>query len=45
MALVQLFFSVKSAVSVMLAPLTVKAPVPVFFTVTATGAPGVAPTN
>lgn len=42
---VQLFFIVKSAVSVTLAPLTVNAPVPVFFTVTATGAPGVAPTN
>lgn len=44
-ALVQLFFIVKSAVSVTLASLTVNAPVPVFFTVTATGAPGVAPTN
>ena len=44
-ATVQLFFIVKSAVSVTLAPLTVNAPVPVFFTVTATGAPGVAPAN
>ena len=34
---VQLFFRVKSVVSVTLAPLTVKAPCPVFFTVTATG--------
>ena len=44
-AAVQLFFIVKSAVSVTLAPLTVNTPVPVFFTVTATGAPGVAPAN
>ena len=41
----QLFFIVKSAVSVTVAPLTVNAPVPVFFTMTAAGAPGVAPTN
>ena len=36
-AAVQLFFRVKSVVSVTLAPLTVKAPCPVFLTVTATG--------
>ena len=36
-AAVQLFFNVKSVVSVTLAPLTVKAPCPVFLTVTATG--------
>ena len=34
---VQSFFNVKSVVSVTLAPLTVKAPCPVFLTVTATG--------
>jgi len=36
-AAVQLFFRVKSVVSVTLAPLTVNAPCPVFLTVTATG--------
>ena len=44
-ALVQLFVSVKSVVSLTVTPLTVNAPCPVFVTVTATGELGVAPTN
>jgi hypothetical protein len=45
MAPVQVFLSVKSAVSLTLAPLTVNGSCPVLVTVTATGEPGVAPTN
>jgi hypothetical protein len=44
-ALVQLFFMLKSAVSVTLALLTFNASCPVFVIVTATGDPGVAPTT
>jgi hypothetical protein len=45
MAPVQLFFRVKSAVSVTLTPLTVNAPCPEFVSVTVAGEFGVAPTN